>query len=301
MKFHPAPNTDSQLKERILFQEEQLHYSIYSAPAGPQFEGDILWHWHEEFEFGYVIKGSLLYKTSQREYLLQEGDAIFFNSGVLHYIHLLVPASEAKIHSQFFDRNFLAGNCGNIFDQKYVTPVIEQKQLEAIPFYHTNKEDQYALSQITEAIRIGQKKQPFFELRLRNIFSALWETIYTRSTRQLGPQIVYNLQEEERIKRMLTFLQEHYSEKISVSQIAASVPISERECYRLFQNNLHTTPGEFLLSLRLKKARDLLTSTQKSIVEVALESGFNNSSYFGKIFQQQYHMSPGEYRRNSSC
>ena len=98
---------------------------------------------------------------------------------------------------------------------------------------------------------------------------------------------------------MLTFIQEHYSEKLTVAQIAGCVPISERECYRLFQNSLGTTPTEFLLSVRLKKSRNLLATTQKSIVEVALESGFSNSSYFGKLFRQQYLMSPGEYRMYS--
>lgn len=55
------------------------------------------------------------------------------------------------------------------------------------------------------------------------------------------------------------------------------------------------TPVEFLISYRLKKACELLITTKKSILEIALECGFNNSSYFGKLFKQQYHTSPGEY------
>ena len=113
-----SPYVNGDLKENILFQNEQLHYSIYSPKSEPQFYGDILWHWHEEFEFGYVIKGTLLYKTSHQEYVLKEGDGIFLNSGALHYIHLLVPAGNARIHSQFFDRKFLGGSTNSIFDTK---------------------------------------------------------------------------------------------------------------------------------------------------------------------------------------
>ena len=296
MKTPASPQADSQLKEHILFQNGQLHYSIYSPGSGPQFFGDILWHWHEEFEFGYVIKGTLLYKTSSREYVLKEGDGIFFNSGALHYIHLLVPAGDALIHSQFFDRSFLGGGTDSIFDTKYIAPVIQQKQLQAIPFYRRNKEDQYVLHQLTEAVRLAHRQPLFYEFQLREIFSSLWETVYMRAADQISSSELYDLKEEERIKKMLTFIQEHYSEKLSVARIAGCVPISERECYRIFRNSLGTTPAEFLLSVRLKKARDLLTSTQKSIVEVALESGFGNSSYFGKLFRRQYLMSPGEYR-----
>lgn len=292
-----SPYVNGDLKENILFQNEQLHYSIYSPKSEPQFYGDILWHWHEEFEFGYVIKGTLLYKTSHQEYVLKEGDGIFLNSGALHYIHLLVPAGNARIHSQFFDRKFLGGSTNSIFDTKYIAPVMQQKQLQAIPFYRQNKEDQYVLRQLTETIRMAHRQPLFYEFNLRNLFSSIWETVYMRATEQIPSQELYNLKEEERIKKILTFIQEHYSEKLTVARIAGCVPISERECYRLFQNRLGTTPAEFLLSVRLKKARVLLSSTQKSIVEVALESGFSNSSYFGKLFRQQYLMSPGEYRR----
>lgn len=296
-----APNSpckDDHQKEHILFQNEQLHYGIYSPPSGSQFHGDILWHWHEEFEFGSVIEGTLLYKTSHQEYVLKAGDSIFLNSGALHYLHLLVPAEKARIHSQFFDRNFLGGGPGSIFDTKYIAPVLEQKQLQAIPFYHQNKKDQDVLIQLAEAVRIAHRQPRFYEFHLRNLFSSLWETVYLRATDQLPPRELYNGKEEERIKKMMTFIREHYPEKLTVAQIAGCVPISERECHRLFQSSLEMTPMEFLLSVRMKKARDLLTATQKSIVEVALVTGFGNSSYFGKLFRQQYRMSPGEYRRS---
>ena len=80
------PRKNSLLKEQIVFPNEQFNYSIYSPKSDAQFCGDILWHWHDEFEFGYVIEGTLLYKTDIHEYVLQKGDAIFINSGVLHYL-----------------------------------------------------------------------------------------------------------------------------------------------------------------------------------------------------------------------
>ena len=244
------PRVDSQLKEQILFQNDQLHYGIYFPESVQQFYGDILWHWHEEFEFGVVTKGSLLYKTNQHEYVLNEGDAVFINSGALHYLHLLVPA-------------------------------LEQAKAE-------------------EAARIAHRKKPFYEFRLRSIFSELWETIYDRTMQPEMPEPAESTRDIERIKIMLTFMREHCHEKLTVPQIAGCIPVSERECYRLFQNNLGMTPTEFLVSLRLKKARDQLVSTRKNIVEIALESGFGGSSYFSKVFRQEFNLSPGEYRRQNS-
>lgn len=294
------PRVDNRLKEQILFQNDQLHYGLYYPESRPQFYGDILWHWHDEFEFGIVTKGSLIYKTNLHDYVLNEGDAVFINSGVLHYLQLLVPASDAEIYTQFFDRAFLAGGPESIFDIKYIAPVIEQRQLDMIPFYCHRKNDHYFLNQLAEAARIARNGQNFYEFHLRNLFSTLWENIYVRAAKLDAVDQTESIRDTERIKFMISFIREHYHEKLTVPQIAGCIPVSERECYRLFQDHLRMTPTEFLISLRLKKARDLLISTQKNVVEIALETGFTNSSYFGKVFRLEYRVSPGEYRKQNS-
>lgn len=290
------PYVDSHLKEHIRFQDERLHYSAYLHENEPQFYGDILWHWHDEFEFGYVTEGSILYKTNQHEYILHKGDGIFINSGVLHYLHPFAPLGKVKLQTQFLDKAFLGGYAGSIFDLKYVSAVAEQKQSDVIPFYHQNAADRPLLAHLQNAVLIMQEQKNFFEFRLRNLFSVMWETVYARALALQPPEITFNLLEDERIKHLISFINEHYSEKLTVSQMAKSIPVSERECFRLFQNMLGMTPVEFLISYRLKKACELLVTTQKNILEIALECGFGNSSYFGKLFRQQYHTAPGEYR-----
>ena len=98
---------------------------------------------------------------------------------------------------------------------------------------------------------------------------------------------------------MMRYVQAHFSEKISVSSIAASIPISERECYRLFQNSMGITPIEYLISVRLQNAQSLLMNTNKSILDIALETGFGSSSYFGKILRSHHRLTPAQYRNLS--
>lgn len=294
------PRVDSQLKEHIPFENDELSHSFRPPESEPQFYGDILWHWHDEFELGYVTKGSLIYKTNHHEYKLQEGDAIFINSGVLHYLHVIVEPKDINLYVQFLNTSFLDGKPDSSLYKKYTAPVINQKEFDALPFYHTKKEDLHCLRLIQEAAKIEQNQDLFFELKLKNLFSTLWESIYYRAQNQVSSEPSYNLQEDIRIKQMMLFIEEHYSQRLSVLQIANSVPISERECYRIFQNRLHQTPTDFLINFRLKKAQEFLINTQKSILEIALETGFGNSSYFGKLFKQQYHCSPREYRQQFS-
>lgn len=83
---------DSSLKETITYESQMLHYGLYTAGYQRVFQADIPWHWHDEFELGYISGGSVVYQTSGLTVTLHEGDGIFINSGVLHYLHPLEPA-----------------------------------------------------------------------------------------------------------------------------------------------------------------------------------------------------------------
>lgn len=288
---------DERKKERIIYQNQLLHYGLYVPEPEKGFWTDIPWHWHDEFEFGYIEEGKILYKTNHHEYVLQKGDGIFINSGALHSLYRLETPQETALCPQFFDRSFLAGCPGSIYDLKYLMPVQERKQLDARPLYRENPSDAVFLEKLREGIRLGREKAPFFELRVRSLFSELWETVYSWAMEGREEDSAFDREEDARIKNMLSVIRENYSEKITAAMLADTVHISERECYRVFRKILGITPGEFLVSIRLRKAQELLWDTDRSILEIALETGFGTSSYFCKIFKEHHHITPNQYRR----
>lgn len=288
---------DERKKERIIYQNQLLHYGLYVPEPEKGFWTDIPWHWHDEFEFGYIEEGKILYKTNHHEYVLQKGDGIFINSGTLHSLYRLETPQETALCPQFFDRSFLAGCPGSIYDLKYLIPVQERKQLDARPLYRENPLDAVFLEKLQEGIRLGREKAPFFELRVRSLFSELWETVYSWAMEGREEDSAFDREEDARIKNMLSVIRENYSEKITAAILADTVHISERECYRVFRKILGITPGEFLVSIRLQKAQELLWNTDRSILEIAMETGFGTSSYFCKIFKEHHHITPNQYRR----
>ena len=290
---------DGQQKETITYQNQMIHYGLYQPRPEAYFFSDIPWHWHDEFEFGYLSGGSLRYKTNNQECILHEGDGIFINSGSLHYLQPLEPKKDIRLQSQFFDKSFLSGASGSFFDIKYIAPVKEQRQLEMVPLYGSNPEHKEFLDKMQEAANLGTERKDFFELRLQRIFSELWETVYSWAMSTKKNQNSFNTLEDERIKQLLLFIQAHFNEKITVSMIAGAIPISERECYRLFQNKLDITPSEYITSLRMQKAQELLMHSDKGVLEIALETGFGSSSYFGKLFKQHHHITPKQYQKLS--
>ena len=102
---------------------------------------------------------------------------------------------------------------------------------------------------------------------------------------------------ERRLRFFLIFIENHYQEDISLTDIAASAHVSKSECLRCFQTHLHTTPYRYLVDVRLKHAVNHLCSSHGTISEIALRSGFNHFSHFSRSFRAKTGMSPKEFRK----
>ena len=101
----------------------------------------------------------------------------------------------------------------------------------------------------------------------------------------------------DRIQTMIAFIQQHYQEKLSLEDIARSASVSRSECLRCFRTSINRTPFEYLLDYRIERAERLLRSTDLSVLDIALKTGFSNGAYFGKMFKEAKGLPPGLYRR----
>jgi len=73
--------------------------------------------------------------------------------------------------------------------------------------------------------------------------------------------------------------------------------LSKSTVLNYFRKYLHTTPINYLISYRLNEAAVLLRKTEKKIITISNETGFNNVDYFCKLFKKHYHLTPTEYRK----
>ena len=86
-------------------------------------------------------------------------------------------------------------------------------------------------------------------------------------------------------------------EPISQSELAAYVDLSRRQLQRLFQKYLLCTPSSYYLQLRLQRARELLHQTDRSLIDIATETGFVSSSHFSKSYRELFGCPPSAERR----
>lgn len=286
---------DGNMKETILYEDPLLNHSYYIVEYDTYFQSEVPWHWHDEIELISIASGEALYKTSRREYYLRAGDAIFLNAGALHMLRPLKPCTVS--HAHLFLRTFLSGEAGNTLDTRYVLPVVTQRQVEAVPLYQNDPAAAEMLEYLRQADGLCERPDDFSPWRLRQTLSRIWEWLFTRvqeCQQQGDPTVAAN---DAGIKKILLHIQEHYDEDLRVAELAGLINISERECHRLFRTYMDTSPMAFLQHYRLQRAQSFLAYTDKSVMEIALDTGFKTSSYFGKVFKDAIGMTPMAFRK----
>ena len=99
------------------------------------------------------------------------------------------------------------------------------------------------------------------------------------------------------MEQIVDYMDRHYSEKISLDQIAQNMYLSPFYISRIFKSETGDTPINYLISLRMEKARALLLEKQNySIQEIAQCVGYDDAYHFSKLFKKHYGNSPSQYR-----
>ncbi len=102
-----------------------------------------------------------------------------------------------------------------------------------------------------------------------------------------------------RLAPVISYISEHYCEKIYVEKLADMINVSADYFTKMFKDSIGKTPIEYINGLRVNRAMELLFKTEKSMSEIADEIGFCNPNYFHKIFKQYTDQSPLAYRKST--
>ena len=100
------------------------------------------------------------------------------------------------------------------------------------------------------------------------------------------------------MSRALEFIEEHFSDPITVEEIVTHSHVSRRHFFRLFEQAVSVTPMEYLKKLRLQKAASMLLTTTDSITQVAFACGFNDSNYFSSLYHKEFGVSPSQFKKD---
>ncbi|MDO4438590.1 MAG: AraC family transcriptional regulator [Eubacteriales bacterium] len=277
-------------------QEEKVHGSLEFPCALYPNDNNIFvpWHWHDEYEITYAKKGETLCFAADKKIVLEEGDAVFINSQVLHH-NLSSGKSESLYNTIVFNGRMIYGSEESIFWKKYIQPVTAASSLGVIVLSKDVAWQEEALRYIKEAIEEYKNAESGYEFQIREKLTKVFILIYENCRELWEAEIHSNDSEMERMKVMLSFIHEHFDEQIKLSDIAGCANICERECLRSFKKLVGCSPVQYLIRYRILKSCSMLTENKYSITQICIDCGFSSPSYFAKMFKREAGCSPREF------
>lgn len=284
--------TDENLMETIQHGEKEYPFHFYYDNLALFDFNCVNWHWHTEIEFVYVQSGTVTFCIGTDQITLSEGNAVFINSKALHKFY---SEDNAVIPNFVCYPTFIAPIETRIYN-KYVQPIISS----AIGYqiFSPTLPWQKEILDILQEIFIQQNSDCAKELMTSSLIQKLWAVFFKHiDTANLNQQQEYSAHSQIKLQVMMQYIHTNYSFQIALSDIAQSAGISKSSALSFFHKYLKMAPVSYLILYRLKKASELLITTDLKLVEVAYATGFNNIGYFCKQFKIHYGITPTEYRK----
>ena len=252
-------------------------------------------HWHSEMEIMYIEKGSGFARLNRESIRLKKGDILIVNCGVLHSMRTDLK-KPLYYKSVVFSLGFLAGQPGDICQECVVSPLIENKA----EFCHHIEEGDSGYEKLREIFLeihdCHTEKKPYFYVKLKMLFFDFFYEMLTKH--YIIPVSTEQNKSLAAVKEVLDHISLHYQEDLTVSELSGLSNYSEYYFMKLFRQYTGKTLVEYINDFRMEKAKYLLTHSDAPVTEIAMQVGFNSTSYFIKKFQQSNKISPHKYRKS---
>ena len=259
------------------------------------FEGkNVPIHWHNDLEINLIREGEAVFQVYQKSYRVRTGEGFLLNRNVPHSCSS--PGNEHVRYSTILVRpDFLYGDFGSDVERKCFQPFLQNSAIPCIHltgFDENGKEILQKLNQVEEAF---DRKRFCYELKIKGLLCEAFAMILYGHRQELTKFVPANLQELERLEKMLNYLNMHFTEVISLQDLADQVHLSREVCCRLFKKMTGKTITGYLEEYRVNKCFSLVQSGQYSMTQITEMVGFSNPSRFASAFRKRFGCNPGEY------
>lgn len=265
------------------------------------------YHSHEKYEIYYFHSGNCKYLIGDQIHDLQQDDIIIMNGLTLHRANPQV--------GELYERSIVE------FSAEWIRPILNSLKVPELinPFRILSNSlfrgvEKARLAEIEELI----KKISLLALNSQNtITTKLDNRIIEGEISTLLVQLLFKIYELSKLRlikippiqsdkaihvnRVSEWIEQHLESNISLDHIAENLNISKYYMSRIFKDVTGYTIMQYLMKCRVNRAKYLLEMfPDKSILDVSLESGFENPSHFSRFFRKEVKITPTEYRNRRS-
>lgn len=275
---------------------EQIHYSHPELPyyitlsTRPRHHLMGIPHWHQDVEISVTVKGTAVVEVDGVRHTVETGDGYFVNSRRLH----TGKSSDREFICLRFHPILLCTS--EYIERNFVMPLINDQNMSFVRLSVDEPWQKRIIDLVYRVYEADRKKDPTLALLIESTCFEIWKLLFDHRP-EAGRKTVMESSRMTCLKQMLGYIQQNFSERITLADIAASGHVSVSTCNTIFNDLIHQAPVRYLLSYRLDRAAEYLGSTDLPVTEIASRCGIPGVSYFAEVFHRQYGMTPTAFRK----
>ena len=251
-------------------------------------------NWHDEIELIYIKKGVGSITVDFQQYKVKGPTLVLILPGQLHSIEQLEEYS-MEYENIIFHPSMLVSKQIDVTATEFLQPLTARKITVPTVFTPVYPYSKDVIAPIDACDEICKTKPQGYELFIK---SQLYQFFFILSNRCRNlSNTKENRKTLDKMKIVLKYIENNYMHRITIADVSASIEFSESHFMRYFKETMGTSFVDYLRDYRLTMASRLLTTSDSAILDIAAEVGFDNLSYFNRIFKKRFEMTPSAYRK----
>lgn len=269
----------------------QFPFDVYIADFDDNIDAPRIiapMHWHEEAEIIYVENGEISIFSAGRSEKMTAGEVMFVNPCDIHGIE--INTGKVRYYAFIFLEELLASAVRDAIQTDYIEKLVRGDRIIRGEVF---RGAETAVKMLVEANTPPKCDMLATKGALYLLLSWLYENGYVVKK-------LHTDGETERDRRIISYIAENGTSRLTLGELAKNFHMSENYFCRYFKKHFGQTAFEFINYHRIETAADLLRTTDRSVTDIAISSGFESMSYFTRKFRQIKGMTPKEYRQRGS-
>lgn len=274
-------------KEKIVF-DRGIPFVMYETNAR-----QVMIHSHDSLEINWIQKGSGHYLIENCTYPIHEQDLFIINN-VEH--HMAVHDGSLSMLVIVFEPGFVWNSPD---EYSFLNPFFQHKKAfsnmvdKAYPQYAEMldclRRMQKEYDACEEGWKLMLKSNLLMFLAYLNRYYTNFHALYENSGQEQG---------YSRLRSTVEYIHTNFDKKLTLQQLAGQAAMGKSYFSSYFSDTMKMTVFDYIEHVRVNHAAVLLKTTSDAVLDIALQSGFQSSSYFNRVFKKIMKMTPGAYRKS---
>lgn len=286
---------DYSLHEEMIMPDKDFPIRVFEVESrheGPVFSP----HWHEQLELLYFVEGQATIDCGSRSFQVAPGDLVVVNSNELHAGASL---GAVRYYVVIIDISLLESSFPDSCDLKYINPISRN----LILFQNKIAGDDDINQCLQEIVAEYTVREPAYELSIKSYIYRMLTILLRKYVVRVLTATEYRsrVKNLEQLREVLKYIAQNFTRRLAVEDLARLAHLSVYHFCRTFKTVTGRSVVDYINYKRINYAERLLKTTGRSVTEVALAAGFNDSNYFSRVFRKYKKTPPSAVRGEPSA